>query len=204
MGYRTILVDLSTGRPVGGGLGVAHRLADRFKAALVGLHVVPQPVMPVGVYGDPAAYLRAGLIEAQRAVNADCRRRVQPVFRDVCGQGPHAVWRDAEGDRADLLAAAARASDLVLTERGHADAVDALGPIEPLVLSAGVPVLVLPPKPVTPRSATRASKRQRCIPAKTGLPARGAALPAAFASGRPTGSRGCRHEDMRPRVVPKA
>jgi nucleotide-binding universal stress UspA family protein len=51
------------------------------------------------------------------------------------------TWREAEGDPVRLLAAAAHASDLVITSRGGA-----LGVAEQLVTATGVPVLVLPPE----------------------------------------------------------
>ena len=66
MRYRTILIDLSAECPVRGRLTVARDLAARFKATLVGLHVVPPPILPVGFYGDMAGYLGAELIAAPR------------------------------------------------------------------------------------------------------------------------------------------
>lgn len=145
MSYRTILVDLSATRPVGSRTTAARDLAARFGAAVVGMHVMPQPFVPAGLYGETSAYVGAELIEAQRAASLDISERVRIVFREVCGKAPDAVWREAKGDPGRLLAEAARATDLVVTEKGEAGAVDIFETIEHLLLSSGVPALILPP-----------------------------------------------------------
>ena len=144
MGYRTILVDLSGTRPVGARVAAAHDLAARFGATVIGMHVMPPPFVAAGLYGESSASVGVEMIAAMRATNQEICERVRTVFRDVCGQGPDAVWREAEGDPGRLLAEAARTADLVVTEKSDADAVDLFGTIEHLALSAGVPVLMLP------------------------------------------------------------
>ena len=144
MGYRTILVDLSGTRPVGARVAAAHDLAARFGATVIGMHVMPPPFVAAGLYGESSASVGVEMIAAMRATNQEICERVRTVFHDVCGQGPDAVWREAEGDPGRLLAEAARTADLVVTEKSDADAVDLFGTIEHLALSAGVPVLMLP------------------------------------------------------------
>jgi len=76
MAYPTILVELADDSGLEPRLKVARDLAARFKAALIGLHVMPPPFIP-GAYGEAAAYLGPDLIEAQRAANQQTRERVQ-------------------------------------------------------------------------------------------------------------------------------
>lgn len=145
MAYRTILVDLTASRPVGPRAAAARDLASRFGAALIGLHAVPEPFVPAGLYGESSGSIAAELIAAQIAAAREATERAHIVFRDVCGDGPDNVWRAAEGDPGRLLAEAARTTDLVVTEKGEAGELDPFGAIEHLALAAGVPVLVLPP-----------------------------------------------------------
>lgn len=139
MTYRTILLDLSTDGPVEARLDAARSLASRFGAALVGLHVTPS--LDVAAWqGGWSVHIPPELVETQRRANREARERVRAAFDRACGGDPAATWREAEGDPGLLLAAAAHASDLVVTARdGAADTP------ERLVTATGVPVLVLPP-----------------------------------------------------------
>ena len=87
MAYRTILVELADDSGLEPRLQVARRLADRFEAALIGMHVMPPPFIPAS-YGEAAAYLGPELIEAQRKANREIAEQVQAIFRSVCGAGP--------------------------------------------------------------------------------------------------------------------
>lgn len=154
MTYRTILVDLAAERPVGPRLDVASALASRFQATLLGMHVMPAPFASAGMYGEASVYVGPELIEAQRHADREIKERVRMVFEDVCGSGPDRIWREAEGDPGRLLAAAAHATDLVLTEKGDGATAPAFDVIDQLVVGAGVPVLVLPPMAVGPIGRT--------------------------------------------------
>jgi nucleotide-binding universal stress UspA family protein len=105
---------------------------------------MPLPFLP-GSYGEAGAYLGPELIEAQRKANQAIRDRVQAVFRTICGAGPDAIWQEAEGDRGQLLGAAARTTDLILARRAGLGGTDAPDVLDDLVTAAGVPVLALPP-----------------------------------------------------------
>jgi nucleotide-binding universal stress UspA family protein len=143
MAYRTILVELADDKELEARLRVAQSLADRFDAVLIGMHVMPLPVIP-GAYGEAAAYIGPEFIEAQRKANREIAERVQAVFRSVCGEGSNAVWQEAEGDRGDLLAEAARTTDLLLAKHAKFGGTDAADVLDQLVTAAGVPVLALP------------------------------------------------------------
>jgi nucleotide-binding universal stress UspA family protein len=143
MTYRTILVDLTADGPVEARLDVARSLASHFDAALVGMHVMPEPFVQLPMWeGGGAVYVLPEVIEAQRKVNQEAKERVRAAFDRACGVEPTVRWREAEGDPVRLLAEAAHASDLVIASRGGA-----LGTAEQLVTATGVPVLVLPPEP---------------------------------------------------------
>jgi nucleotide-binding universal stress UspA family protein len=143
MTYRTILVDLTADGPVEARLDVARSLAARFEAALIGMHVMPEPFVQLPMWeGGGGVYVLPEVIEAQRKVNLEAKERVRAAFDRTCGATPTAAWREAEGDPVRLLAAAAHASDLVVASRGGA-----LGTAEQLVTATGVPVLALPPEP---------------------------------------------------------
>ena len=57
MGYRTILVELQADRSPAARLSVACAMARRFDAHLIGLHVAPEPYVPVLWEGGGAVYL---------------------------------------------------------------------------------------------------------------------------------------------------
>jgi nucleotide-binding universal stress UspA family protein len=144
MAYRTILADLSADDAAEPCLRLARALAARFDAALFGMHVMPEPFVPTAWQGGASVYLDPEVIEAQRRANLQMKQRVQATFQRVCGAAPDATWREAEGDPGELVVRAARASDLVITTKGQPGALDPGGVIEGLVMTAGVPVLVLP------------------------------------------------------------
>jgi nucleotide-binding universal stress UspA family protein len=143
MAYRTILVELADDSGLERRLQVGRSLADRFQAMLIGMLVTPPPFIP-GAYGEAAVYIGPDLIEAQRKANREIAERVQAIFRSVCGEGPKAVWQEVEGDRGDLLAAAARTTDLLIARHAKVGATEAPDVLEQLVTAAGVPVLALP------------------------------------------------------------
>ena len=147
MSYRTILVDLSGDPPMEPRLELAKALALRFQATVIGVHVMPQPLVPAGLRDD-AALIGPELIEAHWAINRSMKERMRKLFQDVLGPEPNVLWSDASGDRGRLLAVAARTADLVVTGKGDHGTIDAPSVVEHLIMAAGVPVLMLPPAPV--------------------------------------------------------
>jgi nucleotide-binding universal stress UspA family protein len=144
--YRTILLELVDDPHNDLRVECARRLAVRFDAELVGIHVSPPPFLPMG-FGEGAAYVGPEVFEAQREANRLVRERVEAAFRRQCDATKMAV-RDIyeEGDPGELLAEAARGADLTIAAQEGGTGLDALAPqpIHHVILSAGGPVLVLP------------------------------------------------------------
>jgi nucleotide-binding universal stress UspA family protein len=143
MTYRTILVELNAAAPAEERLEAARALATRFDARLVGMHVVPPPVLPVG--DGLSGYIPPETIEAQRQANLEVRYRALAAFRRVCGEeGPKLAWREAEGPPSLILAEAARSVDLVVTGRADSGVANGTWLVGDLATAAGVPVLMVP------------------------------------------------------------
>jgi nucleotide-binding universal stress UspA family protein len=145
MPYRTILVELATERRAEANLPTALALAGRFEAALVAMHVIPPPFVPLAWEGGASVYIEPQLLEAQRQAAIAMRDRVEAVFQRLAGAEARARWVEAEGDAEQLLATAGHAADLVVTA-GSETAADVGELAERLIMNAGVPVLVLPPR----------------------------------------------------------
>jgi nucleotide-binding universal stress UspA family protein len=144
MAYRTILIELQRNGSMEARLRAARAIAQRSEAVLVGMHVMPSPVIPAS-FGEAAVYLGPEVIEAQRQASREVKEQVRATFERVCGTSRNAVWREAEGDAGRLLAAAAHCADLVVAAKRELSALEAPAVIEELTLAAGVPVLMLPP-----------------------------------------------------------
>jgi nucleotide-binding universal stress UspA family protein len=146
MAYRTILLELVDDAQTEARILCGRRLAERFEAELVGIHVSLPPFVPVG-YGEGAAYVGPEVFEAQREANRLVRERVEAAFRRLCGTGKPPV-RDVyeEGDPGELIAEAARTADLTVAAQSAAEGLDVLAPhpLDHVILSAGGPVLMLP------------------------------------------------------------
>jgi nucleotide-binding universal stress UspA family protein len=146
MSYRTILLSLQDDAQNEARIRLASRLAERFEARLVGLHVAPLPLVPVG-YGEGAAYLGPELIESQRKAERIVAERLRRSFEATATRGAGgAVFAEVEGVTGDSLGEAARAADLTLVPQSAATGIDALPaqPVERAVMAAGGPVLMLP------------------------------------------------------------
>ena len=146
MAYRTILLELVDDAQGDARTESARKLAVRFDAELVGIHVSPPPFVPVG-FGEGAAYVGPEIFEAQREANRLVRERVEAAFRRLCDPARMAV-RDLykEGDPGDIIAETARGVDLTVMAQPAGHGIDALAPqpIHHVILSAGGPVLMLP------------------------------------------------------------
>ncbi len=146
MSYRTILVLVADDPRLDERLATARMLGQRFDAHVVGLHIMPLPVVPLG-YGEAAAYVGPEIIEAQRAANAEVAARLRQRFEAALTElAPDFTWRAVEGDPALAALRAAHASDLVLAPQSDLRGLDLLEPdlAEHLAMGAGVPVVVLP------------------------------------------------------------
>ena len=146
MAYSTILLELLDDPQNDPRIECGRRLAERFAAELVGIHVSPPPFIPVG-FGEGAVYVGPEIFEAQREANRLVRERVEAAFRRLCDPARMAV-RDVyeEGDPGTVIAEAARGADLTVVAQEGGGGMDALAPqpIHHIILSAGGPVLMLP------------------------------------------------------------
>lgn len=146
MTYRTILLHVADDPGNEQRIVVATGLAKQFGARLIGMHVSPPPIIPVG-YGEGAAYVGPEIIEAQREAAKIVAQRVERAFRQAVQGYADAAWRLGDGDPGELVAKSARACDLTISGRLEASGIDALARqvVEQLVHQAGGPVLMLPP-----------------------------------------------------------
>lgn len=149
MDYRTILVELTAERSVATNLPVALRLADQFDATCIGLHVMPEPFVPIPWEGGTSVYIQPSLMDAQRRAARAARDRVEAAFRRSAGSDARATWTEAQGDPERVLIEAARTVDLVVAAQGQAGALDAPDMADRLIAAVGVPVLMLPPSAAT-------------------------------------------------------
>lgn len=139
MSYRTILVDLCGSGSMQARVAAARTLAVRFDATLMGLHVMPVPVVAPIWDGGAGAYLPPEALEAERKANEEVKERARAAFAQAAETAPPTIWREAEGPAGLRLVELAHVSDLVVTEKG-----DVLDTAE-RVTGSGVPVLVMPP-----------------------------------------------------------
>ncbi len=146
MSYRTLLVLVTDDPRLDERLATARMLGQRFDAHVVGLHVMPLPVVPLG-YGEAAAYVGPEIIEAQREAAAGTADRLRRRFEAAMAElAPDFHWRAVEGDPAMVALAQARTADLVLAPQSELRGLEALEPdvAEHLAMGAGVPVAILP------------------------------------------------------------
>jgi nucleotide-binding universal stress UspA family protein len=143
MSYSTLMVHLDLDRPNDARLQVAGELAERFDARVIG--IAAADIQPL-YYMDGAA--AEDLLEKDRArlksQIADCEVKFR---RALSGRADKIEWRSALDWPADFVARHARAADLIIIggEAGRTDTTRQINSGE-LVLRAGRPVLVVPPK----------------------------------------------------------
>lgn len=160
MTIRTILAGSSGGTASNGACELACRLAARFNAQLTALHVRPDiasTVLAAGAEGLAATAAMGSAAEMADTAEA-AREQTKAAFAEAAarhdlslaeGRGtsdqPVAVWHEARGDAAALLASHARFLDLVVLGRSdriirapHTDA------IEQTLIHSGRSVLLAP------------------------------------------------------------
>lgn len=141
MSFAAMMVHVDVGRDCQRRVELALALADRFRAALIGIAGLPlRPVLAaagVVVYGEPTAH--------------DCNAvtaRFDEMGEKFRAQGRHLEqieWRTALELPSELVSREARAADLVIVGPRHADG-NWHDLVEPgvVLLRAGRPVLVVP------------------------------------------------------------
>jgi nucleotide-binding universal stress UspA family protein len=142
MAIKEIVLHFGRDSRRGARLGGAIRLAQRFGARVVGVHVLEFPFIPGYVQVD----LSPALIEQRMLELRDMAAALRAEFEgSTARESVPAEWRLIEGLGADAMALAARYADLAMVAQANPDepTTDDRLPDE-LVLSAGRPVLVWP------------------------------------------------------------
>lgn len=183
MSYKTILVHLNDERRAARLAGFAAAFAQAHEAHLIGLYVVPLPVV-LNEWPDIAI---AEMIEAQRKAYRDEARRIETMFREKTrGLARPSEWRAVESQYAtvaDALVETVRMADIAIVAQADSKwhLTHTLDAPEPAVMESGRPILVVPnagdleptPRHVTiawngKREATRAAFDAIPIAAKAG------------------------------------
>ena len=142
MAIKEIVLHYGRDQRRGARLEGAMALAERFKARLVGVHVLNFPYVPGYIQVD----LSPALIEQRMAEMRTAAAELRREFETATGRtGVAAEWRLIEGNTADAMTLAVRYGDLAVVAQANPDdpGPDDRLPDE-LVLSAGRPVLVWP------------------------------------------------------------
>lgn len=161
MDYRTILVHAEASALAAPRLACAAALARKFDALLLGLG--GDIVRSVGV-SDPYGFSEGPWLVAVRERLESDLKAAQAAF-EAAAEGLDHEWRVVEDLPAQAMAKTARGADLIVVGGAPADAPSLYQPthIGDLVLAAGRPVLVAPPKadPLQGHSAIVAWKDSR-------------------------------------------
>ena len=146
MSYKTVLVHLNDERRAARLAGFAAAFAQAHDAHLIGLYVVPLPVV-LNEWPDIAI---AEMIEAQRKAYREEAKRVEAMFREkTSGLARPAEWRLVESQYAtvaDALVENARMADIAIVAQADSKwhLTHTLDAPEPAVMESGRPILVVP------------------------------------------------------------
>ena len=155
MSIKKILVPLTGHVPSRETLRAGLDLAQRFGAATVVAHVHQDPALSVAYAGAGAAGIGAGagmemIIEAAESEAAERERRARALFDELAAGREGSTFHVATGAEADLLAAWARLSDIVLFPRpGEGVSSSTERDIETVLFESGRPIYLVPPDAVT-------------------------------------------------------
>ena len=146
MAYKTVLVHLNNERRAARLIAFATEFAETHGSHLIGLFVVPLPVV-LNEWPDIAI---AEMIEAQRKAHRDEGKRVGALFREKTKHlSRPSEWRVADSQYAtasDALVLNARAADIVIAPQADADwpLTHIFDVADAAILESGRPVLVIP------------------------------------------------------------
>ena len=144
MGFKDILVHVDSTPASAVRLRLGLALARRFGARLSGLHIVPDPDVPL--YFKPSAVERIAEIYRESARQAAVLAEAN--FRDATkGIDIVTVWASVQGNMAQQLAERARFADLLLLGQSDTEnppTISAFSLPEKVVVDAGTPILVVP------------------------------------------------------------
>jgi nucleotide-binding universal stress UspA family protein len=152
MDYANILVSADLGEAAADRISLAAGLARRFGASLTGVaaHKIPVPILVRDVC-DAVDH-----IEENAARVRGLLKQARELFARSAGAGVNTHWHSSFDDPVTHLVAQACAADLVVVSRRGPDDEDP-GPLgvtpEPILMEAGRPVLVVPPRAVHLKAA---------------------------------------------------
>lgn len=149
MGYKDVLVVLDADPRTEDRIVLAARLAERFGAHLVGLHVaaVSEPPGRLDYFNSDAPLFGPVYRETEEQIRAQAEE-TRLLFEDIIGR--HSLsseWRAAPGWPSEVAAVHGRYADLIILGQINPD--DARSPLvrprpEEVALLAGRPILVVP------------------------------------------------------------
>ena len=142
MSYVSLMVHVDADRELGGRIGIATDLADRFHARLIGV----AGWAPMSVFlADEALINPSTTVPPLQEMKAALERKGQQFCAAVSRAGREVEWRSGLDFPTEVLAREARSADLVIigNERENRDPFRSLDPAG-LLLKAGRPVLVVP------------------------------------------------------------
>jgi nucleotide-binding universal stress UspA family protein len=144
MSLRSILVHAEPGEASRARIELAARLAQRFKATLIGVAAgEPEPTV-----ADP--YGRIAVADIMNVEEERVRgdlKEAEEIFRTCpAAQGLDTQWRSATGFPAEVVTRESRAADLIVLGR-HATELGRFRSVDPgdVLMRAGRPVLTAPP-----------------------------------------------------------
>jgi nucleotide-binding universal stress UspA family protein len=137
------LLVLATTLPPTGVLDWAATLATRTDAALSALYCCE----PVDILFGTSLPAAGGLVAAWHQDRVAHARQAAPAFEIWAGQRgiSHSAWLVAQGPLGEAASFAANWHDALIVQRDDASAWGTVNAIGQLVVSVGIPVLVLPP-----------------------------------------------------------
>lgn len=142
MTYKSILVNIDIDRPAGNLITFASEFAARFDAHLIGFAAADIPPPPASAEG----MIFDGEIMREQAEEIErCLEKLKTDFHAVAGSGHEREWRGAIGNPTRLLAEAARAADLIITQSpdgASSGSTYRCVDLGSLVLQTGRPVLI--------------------------------------------------------------
>lgn len=146
MAYKTVLVHVNDERRAGRLISFAAEFAEAHDAHLIGLFVVPLPVV-LNEWPDIAI---AEMIEAQRKAYREEGKRIGAMFKEKTKlMSKPAEWRQVESQyatAADALVQNARMADIVIALQADSKwhLTHTLDAAENAIMESGRPVLVVP------------------------------------------------------------
>jgi nucleotide-binding universal stress UspA family protein len=142
MTYKSILVNIDIDRPAGNLIMFASEFAARFDAHLIGFAAADIPPPPASAEG----MIFDGEIMREQAEEIERRlEKLKTDFHALAGSGHDREWRGAIGNPTRLLAEAARAADLIITQSpdgASSGSTYRCVDLGSLVLQTGRPVLI--------------------------------------------------------------